>query len=407
MTLEEVLESIEASRDEIVSTMVEMIGIPALAPINGGEGEGKRADMLMRNLQGYDSVIRVDVPDVTDPSVMRPNILASKKGKERGTVWIVAHTDTVPAGDPEDWDTPPYEGHVRDGRIYGRGTEDNGQAVISSMFASKFIPAGTLTKRSLGIAYVADEETTSLMGISHLIDHGYFDLENDVVIVPDWGVPGGTLMDVAEKHLLWVKVAVRGKTTHASTPHKGLNAFRVSSALVKDLLDRLEYYYDDEDPLFEPPMTTFEPTRSPSTVENVNTIPGYAEFSLDIRLIPRHDPDEVFEFIRSVATEHAESTGASIEVTKIQRTYAGKPSSTDTPEFRAIAESIQSVIGGELRAVGVGGNTCANFFRMAGMDAYVWECGGGTLHAPNEYAEVDNIITDAKAFATVFHRLCV
>ena len=209
MTLEEVLESIEASRDEIVSTMVEMIGIPALAPINGGEGEGKRADMLMRNLQGYDSVIRVDVPDVTDPSVMRPNILASKKGKERGTVWIVAHTDTVPAGDPEDWDTPPYEGHVRDGRIYGRGTEDNGQAVISSMFASKFIPAGTLTKRSLGIAYVADEETTSLMGISHLIDHGYFDLENDVVIVPDWGVPGGTLMDVAEKRGTPSTAAVR------------------------------------------------------------------------------------------------------------------------------------------------------------------------------------------------------
>lgn len=407
MFLEEVLSRIEASRDDIIEAMCSIIRVPALAPVNGGRGEGEKADVLMGLLEGYDSIVRVDVPDDHDPSVMRPNILAKKNGKEPGTVWIVAHIDVVPEGDWAEWDSPPFEPRVEDGKIYGRGTEDNGQALISSLFASKFIPAGSLTGRSIGIAYVADEETTSQMGIGYLLEHTDHFGKDDIILVPDWGVPGGTLMDVAEKNLSWVEVTVKGKTTHGSTPHKGINAFRVSSALITDLTERLETRFGDIDELFDPPFSTFEPTKSPATVENVNTIPGTAEFCLDMRFLPRYDTDDVLDFIRSVAEEHAEKTGAEISVREIQRNLAGKASATDTPEFAAIRESIDSVIDGELKPMGVGGATCANFFRLAGFNAYVWECGGGTLHAPNEHVFVDNIVTDAKAFATVFFRLCL
>ncbi|MDR2698824.1 MAG: M20/M25/M40 family metallo-hydrolase, partial [Candidatus Methanoplasma sp.] len=120
MELERILEKIEGSREDMVRVMSDMIRIPALAPINGGEGEGRRADMLAGCLEGYDSVVRVDVPDDHDPSVMRPNLLAKKNGKGKGTVWIVAHIDTVPANDLQDWDTDPFEPVVKDGRIYGR-----------------------------------------------------------------------------------------------------------------------------------------------------------------------------------------------------------------------------------------------------------------------------------------------
>ncbi len=406
MRLEDLLDKIESSRDDIISTMCDMIRIPAIAPENGGMGEGLRADMLISCLQGYDSIQRIDVPDSHDSSILRPNILAKKNGPEKGTVWIVAHIDTVPEGDLDDWDSPPFEPRVECGRIYGRGTEDNGQAVISSMFASKFIPAGSLTKKSIGIAYVADEETTSKFGIEYLLNEGYFD-EDDIIIVPDWGVPGGSLMDVSEKSLLWVEIETYGKTTHGSTPDKGLNAFKISSEILVDLVKKLEEKYSAEDSLFFPPYSTFEPTKSPATVTNVNTIPGYASFSLDMRIIEKYDTDEILTFIKSVVKEHEIRTGAKINVSEIQRHTSGPASSTSTPEFRAIKESIESVIHGELNVAGVGGATCANFFRLAGMDAYVWECGGGTLHAPNEYVEIENILVDAKAFATIFFKLCV
>lgn len=406
MDLAAVLRKIEESRDDIVNEMVDMIRIPAIAPVNGGKGEGERADHLESRLEGFDSIVRVDVPDDTEPSVIRPNILARKKGPEDGTVWIVAHMDTVPVGNLEDWDSPPFEPRIEDGRIYGRGTEDNGQAVISSMFASKFIESSELTKRSIGIAYVADEENTSAMGISYLLDNGCFS-ENDVFIVPDWGSPGGKNIDVAEKNLIWLDFEIRGRSTHGSTPEKGINALRISSHLIVELEKAFEKRFFGSDTMFIPSKSTFEPTRSIATVENVNTVPGYHEFSMDIRLIPRYDPDDVVVTARHVASSLSEEYGAEISIKEIQRHQSGKPSSIDDPVYLALRNSVKEVTGIEPTPVGVGGATCANFFRAKGYNAYVWETGGGTLHTPNEYVEIDNIVTDAKVFATLFYKLCV
>ncbi|MCL2317891.1 MAG: M20 family metallo-hydrolase [Methanomassiliicoccaceae archaeon] len=406
MKLEQILAKIDASREDMVRAMSDMIRIPAIAPENGGVGEGKRADMLIKLLDGFDSIERINVPDEYDPRVMRPNILAKKNGKTKGTLWIVAHMDTVPAGDLEDWNTDPFEPVVMDGKIYGRGTEDNGQAVISSLFASKFIPKETLTKMSFGIAYVADEEMTSNTGIDHLIKRGCFS-KDDVFIVPDWGTPEGDVVDVAEKNLIWLQFNVTGKSTHGSTPDQGINAFRVGNRFLTELLEVFETEFPREDKMFSPASSTFEPTRCSSTVMNVNTIPGNFEFSLDIRALPDYHLDEIVAVANRVARQHEEKTGAVIEVTELQRHVAAKASSTTGNVFEALMDSIESVIGKRPRPVGVGGATCANFFRMEGNDAYVWQNGGGTLHGPNEYVVIDNIVKDAKVFATLIYKLCV
>lgn len=405
-SLEETLEIVESSYDDMVETMVGMISIPALAPVNGGDGESRKADYLQERLTGFNSVRRIDVPDDVDPSVIRSNILAVRNGREKGTVWVMAHMDVVPAGDPDLWDNPPYEPVYRDGRVYGRGTEDNGQSIISAMFSSKAVLDQELQGMSLGVAYVADEETTSMKGIRHLLDLGVFS-EDDIIIVPDWGSPGGALVEVAEKSVLWLRVSVEGKTCHGSSPQSGLNAYRVSTYLLADLLDRLPERFSARDGMFRPPESTFEPTKRPATVENVNTIPGHDEFCMDMRILPVYPVDEVLDFVRSVASEHAGRTGAGISVEVIQCEPAGRKSSTDTVGFNALCDAVESVTGRRPEAVGVGGGTCANFFRVDGFDAYVWQCGGGTLHAPNEYVEMSNLMTDAKVFATLFYNLCV
>jgi len=406
MQLAEILKKIEASREDMISDMSAMIGIPAIAPFNGGKGEGLRADKVSEFLKGYDSVERIDVKDIHDNTVLRPNILAKKKGRGKGTVWIVSHLDTVLPGNMDEWKTPPYEAVLKDGKVYGLGTEDNGQAVISSLYASKFFESRNLSKRSIGLAMVADEETTSAMGIEHLIKEGLFE-PNDVFIVPDWGVPGGTMVEVAEKHLIWLKFTTEGKQTHGSTPENGLNAYKVSTRMLVDVLEKFENKYKDTDPLFRPPGSTFEPTKSNVTVGNVNTIPGYHEFWMDIRLLPMYDPDEMIRYAKEIAAEWENKTGAKITADVEQRTISGKPSDISCPEFKALCDSVSSVTGKEPDVIGVGGGTCANFFRLAGHNAYVWQCGGGSLHQPNEYCDLDNLMTDAKVFATLFHKLCV
>lgn len=406
MNPDAVLRKIEESRNDIITEMCDMIKIPALSPIFGGLGESRRADHLMQRLSGFDYIERIDLPDDSDPSVTRSNILARKEGKEKGTVWIVSHMDTVPAGNLNDWDTPPFEPVVKNGRIYGRGTEDNGQAIISSMFASRFIPKESLTRKSIGLAMVADEENTSKLGIDYLIKNGYFS-EEDVFIVPDWGSPGGMYIEIAEKNLVWLNFEIIGKSTHGSTPDKGVNALRVGSHLVVELEKEFNDLFSNEDMKFMPPKSTFAPTKSVNHVENVNTVPGYYEFSIDIRLIPEYEIDEVVKVAKKVSSDMGKKFGADISVKEVQRHIAGPSSSVESEAYLALRDSVKYVTGIEPTPVGVGGATCANFFRRAGYDAYVWETGGGTLHAPNEYVEVDNIVADAKVFAVLFHKLCV
>ena len=92
----------------------------------------------------------------------------------------------------------PFQGVLRDGSVYGRGTEDNGQSIISSMFASRSFLNEDLQGMSIGVAYVADEETGSIKGIKHLLDMGCFS-KDDVIMVPDSCSEDGTEIEIGEK----------------------------------------------------------------------------------------------------------------------------------------------------------------------------------------------------------------
>ena len=405
-SLETILSDIESSKQEIIDTTIEMIRIPALAPMNNGDGEGKKADYLMTKTVGFDEVKRIDVPDAMDPSVKRSNIIAVKKGKKKGTVWLVAHMDVVPTGDPELWENSPFDPIVKDGKLYGRGTEDDGQSVISSMFAAKQFLDQELNGMSIGVAWVADEETSSTCGIQYLLDQGIF-TKDDVIIVPDYCTKDGSRIDVAEKHILWLKFCIEGKTTHASTPHLGVNAYKVSTLLLMDLIESFDNRFDDRNEMYYPRNSTFEPTKRIATVENVNTIPGYDEFCMDIRLNPEYDPELVLKMANEMAELYSESTGAKITVEVLQKAVAGKPSAIDSIGYKAFSDSIEEVMGRKPEPVGIAGGTCSNFFRLKGLDAYAWQTGDGSLHAPNEYLIVDNLINDTKVFATLFYKLCM
>ena len=406
MQLEDVLRRVEASEDDAVSMMCGMTEIPAIAPCNGGNGECARADKIQSFLKGFDTVERYDVEDPDHPGVMRANIVARRRGKKEGTVWFIAHMDVVPVGELSDWEHPPFEPLVKDGRIYGRGTEDNGQSLIGAITASKVLADQELQGMSLGAAFVGDEESGSNCGIKYLLSQGIFK-DGDFIIVPDWGSPGGTMVDVSEKQLLWVKIAVTGRQTHGSTPSKGINAHRVAMEFVTDLLSKLEERYPKKDPIFRPDVSTFEPTRSVGNTGSINMIPGYHELYMDCRILPDYDIKEIVSFMGSVANIHSERTGAKIDVTVEQGVVSGKPSDPDTDNYRTFVGSIKQARGIDVSAVGIGGGTCANFFRLAGMNAYVWGSDGGTLHQPNEYVVIRTMMDDAKAFAAIMYNMCV
>ena len=101
-------------------------------------------------------------------------------------------------------------------------------------------------------------------------------------MVPDSGNPEGSLIEIAEKSILWLGFKTTGKQCHGSKPQLGINAFSAASYLVTKLT-KLHKIFDAVDPLFDPPVSTFEPTKKEANVGNINTIPGEDVFYMDCR----------------------------------------------------------------------------------------------------------------------------
>ena len=396
--ISEISRRIDELRDDMVSSMMELIPLGGIGPENGGDGEIRKAEFIERLARemGLD-VERVDARDERVPSGIRPNIIVRYEGRGERDIWIVSHMDVVPPG--EGWSSDPFKPVIKDGRIYGRGTEDDGQAIISSLYAVKALAdLGVRSDYGLNLAIVSDEETGSKYGILHLISEGIFS-EDDLILVPDAGNKDGTMIEVAEKGILWIRVTVRGKQAHASTPEKGLNAHRIGMRLAMAIDDLLHSKFNEIDELFDPPVSTFEPTKREGSVDNVNTIPGTDIFYFDCRILPKYDIDEVLNSVKRIA-EAFEVYGADITVEEVERS---EPSFTD-PEseiVRRIRKAVKLLRGKEAKPMGVGGGTCAAHLRRAGLQAAVWMTTEETAHQPDEYCVIDNMVEDAKVMASL------
>jgi succinyl-diaminopimelate desuccinylase len=64
-----------------------------------------------------------------------------------------------------------------------------------------------------------------------------------------------------------------------------------------------------------------------------------------------------------------------------------------------LTEAIKKLRGVEPKIGGIGGGTCAAFFRKIDVPAVVWSTIDETAHQPNEYTKIENIVNDAKIFA--------
>lgn len=403
MKLNDVLSEVEGLRGEMVQTLMELVRVPAIAPENGGEGELKKAEGLMRVLEEteFDKIDRYDAKDGRVPSEVRPNIVAYCYGEDlENRLWIVTHMDVVPPGDSSLWTvTKPFEPVVKDGRVYGRGSEDNGQSLVASIFAVKALrKLGVKPKRTVALAFVADEEQGSRYGIRYLTDRGLF-RKDDLIVVPDHGNKEGSFIEVAEKSALWLRVRTRGKQVHASTPEKGLNAHRIGMRYALALDKLLHEKYSKRNEVFEPPGSTFEPTKKEGNVDAVNIIPGEDVFYFDCRVLPEYSLDEVLSDVRGLAEEFEEETSAEIVVETVIKSDAPEPTPVDSEVVSLLRKAIKRCRGIEPKVGGIGGGTCAAHFRRAGIPAVVWSTIDETAHQPNEYAKIENLVEDSKIFA--------
>jgi len=396
-----VADRIDGLAEEMVELQRDLVAQPAVGPDNGGPGEAAKAAVYQAWVERLGlEILHVDGPDARVEGGLRPNILAFLPGREERRVWILAHLDIVPPGQPKLWSRDPYTLYRDGNKLFGRGTEDNHHGLVSAYFAAKAVlQAGIEPGLSLGLIAVSDEETGSAYGLEYVLkQRGDLFRAEDLILVPDAGRPDATMIEVAEKSMLWVKFTVKGKQVHGSRPETGRNTLAGAAHMIV-ALEELEKIYPAEDPLFLPPRSTFPPTRKEANVPNINTIPGEDVFYLDCRVLPQYDLEEVLETARRIAAGVAEKRGLQLEVEAVQLAQAAPATPVDAPVVQALQRGVARVYQRQAKPAGIGGGTVAAFFRRAGLPAAVWQAAPKTAHMPDEYCFLSDLVADAKVMA--------
>ncbi|ABO34497.1 acetylornithine deacetylase or succinyl-diaminopimelate desuccinylase [Methanococcus maripaludis C5] len=408
--------------DETIEISSDLIAINSVNPTFGGVGEKEKSIYIKNKLKEYHEKYSIknckisEYNTIDSNGIERPNIVSKYDFGKDTSLTIISHMDIVPEGDFGLWNSDPFKAEIKDGIIYGRGSEDNHKGIVSSFLLLKMIFEEKIyPKYNLNLIFVSDEEDGSEYGLSYLVNNFKNELfdSKDLIIVPDFGMPEGEFIEIAEKNILWLNFKIKGKQCHGSTPENGFNADVMAFSFGKGLYDTLYNKYSELDSIFNPPFSTFEPTILRNNVENTNTIPGYVELNFDCRIIPKYDPKEVLvdienyiEDFKNEIEKHVvhfdisekENISIEYEILKLEKTEKTK---TDSEVVEKLGSAIKNVLNKEPVLCGMGGGTVAAFLREKKYNVAVWGIGYETAHQPNEHIKIEHLIQMAEIYLDI------
>lgn len=244
----------------------------------------------------------LNVPyEVIEVSPGRSNVLARFDSPGSATTILLdAHQDTVPI---DGMTIPPFEPHVRDGKLYGRGSCDvkGGLAAMLTAFARlvREKPAGAA---NVIMSCTCDEESTAT-GAFDLADQWSNPARRSAVLPgpPDLCLvaePTDLEVVVAHRGATRWKIRTTGQACHSSRPDQGVNAIY----LMAPVLSTLERYAAEL-----PHMIPEHPLCGPATLSvgliqggiSVNTVPDECSIDIDRRVLPSEDSTKVMGLVEA------------------------------------------------------------------------------------------------------------
>ncbi|NQV03925.1 MAG: M20 family metallopeptidase [Candidatus Omnitrophica bacterium] len=403
------LKYLKINKSDLVSLVSQLVEIPTVNP--PGEHYEKMVGFLEKRCKriGLKTKRFLTPRSVLEKSGVkngskRISLVADWKTSSKKTLHMASHYDVVPATDK--WRTPPFKAIVRGNRIYGRGSEDmkgNIACVLSALESMK--KCGVRPKVNLQVSFTPDEEIGGATGLGYLIKKN--------LVKADYAITeghSGFYVSMGNKGVLWAEVMVEGKASHASLPHKGINAFERAAELVmefkklKKKLSRRKTSYHMIDDV----------SRSPSFVmgglveggAKPNILPGRVLFSIDRRLIPEEDAFHAAKEIKGVIKRF----NARYKDSKVHVKFITKQNPSislrDEEFFRATSESIRSVIGKKATFTIMSGATDIRYFMRRGVPSLGYGAKGGeSWHSDDEFVYIDSLVDTVKVYVLLMSGL--
>jgi len=383
----------------------------------------------------------------------RGNIYARLKGDgSKKAIVLLNHMDVVPAY-RQLWSVDPFEGAVKDGYLWGRGTLDmKGTGIVELMAMLTLKRQGTPLKADIIFLGVADEEAGGAMGAGFMVKEHLDLLEGAGTVLNEGGhihvsTDGKVLhydVGTAEKTPFWLKLTVIGKPGHGSVPRPDTAVTRLIEALhriasyqtpLKTEPVAQKFYADTadldpnperreqlrdlnrslSDPAFAAEFTNnpFANARVRNTIaitmlegsNKVNVIPAVASAQLDVRLLPSEDPQKFLDQLRAVIADDS---------VQIEPVLSFVPSSSPADaEFLDVLKGLANNLdpGVQVTTPLLTGFTDCHYFREKEIPCYgfmPFKLSDGDLggfHGHDERISVENLKLGIRMMYEIVHRM--
>ncbi len=213
--------------DPAVDLLKTLIAIDSVNPslVPGASGEAAVGRALAEHMRALGLTVQVQ-----EVAPGRPNVVGVLDGRNPGrSLMLCGHIDTVGVAGM----SRPFDPVERDGRIYGRGSQDMKSGVAAMVDAARVIAdGGGLDAGQLIVACVVDEEHASI-GADALVTRW----RADGAVVTE---PTELAIAIAHKGFEWVEIETEGRAAHGSRPRDGRDAIRLMGRVLSELdaLDR-------------------------------------------------------------------------------------------------------------------------------------------------------------------------
>lgn len=361
---------------EFEDCFAELIRLPSVSSIDPAHDQSNRkvVDALANWLDALG--FSCEIMSVSD-NPEKCNLIATRGEGEDGLV-LSGHTDTVPY-DLNGWNTDPITLTRKNDCYYGLGTADM-KSFFPIIFETLERLANIKFNKPITVVATADEEST-MSGARLIQDNNKVSGRYCII-----GEPTGLKPIHMHKGIIIESIQIEGRSGHSSNPTLGNSALEgmhdVISAL-RSWRDELQSEYINED--FHIPVPTMNFGRIHGG-DSPNRICASCELSLDLRMLPGMEPEELNENLRNKVRDTLAETGLKVEFNTM---FDGIPpmQTSKSSEIIKISEELTNHAS-ESVAFGTEGP----FYNDMGIETVILGPGDiDVAHQPNEYLQIDRI----------------
>ena len=313
---------------------------------------------------------------------------------------FAGHTDVVPPGDTEQWESDPFVATEVGADLVGRGTADMKASLAAMVIACEnFVSAHPDHTGRIGFLITSDEEGPAKDGTVRVMET--LKARGEQI---DWCVVGepsstldlGDLVKNGRRGSLNARLLIHGKQGHIAYPHLADNPIHRAMPTLNALVAEP---WDQGNDFFDPTSLQISTIRAGQGVTNV--IPGSVEVLFNLRFSTEVTADE----IRGRCEAILDQGGLNYD---IEWSLSGEPFLTEPGALlNAVTGSIEAATG-RVPAVSTGGGTSDGRF-IAPSGAQVVEVGhvNETIHQINERVKLADIPRLTKIYEGILERLLI